>query len=47
MLKQLKNLYPDSDAMVDYLDFMGLSPGVALIEAGYRIRWHGLRIPVL
>ena len=46
MINHLKNLYPDSLAMVDYLEFMGFSPAEALIEAGYEVKWHGLRIEV-
>ena len=44
MIKHLRELYPDSIAMVDYLEFMGFSPAEALIEAGYEVKWHGLRI---
>ena len=44
MIKHLNELYPDSVAMVDYLDFMGFSPAEALIEAGYEVKWRGLRI---
>ncbi len=44
--KHLDELYPDSQAMVDYLDFMGLDPAVALELAGYSVRWRGLRIEV-
>ena len=46
MINHLRNLYPDSSAMVDYLEFMGFSPAEALIEAGYEVKWHGLRIEV-
>ena len=45
-INHLRNLYPDSLAMVDYLEFMGFSPAEALIEAGYEVKWHGLRIEV-
>jgi len=44
MIRHLNDLYPDSAAMVDYLDFMGFSPAEALTEAGYKVKWHGLRI---
>lgn len=44
MIRHLSELYPDSEAMVDYLDFMGFTPAEALIEAGYVVKWHGLRI---
>jgi predicted nuclease of restriction endonuclease-like RecB superfamily len=43
----LKKLYPDSVAMVDYIEFLGLDPLQILSEAGYRIKWSGLRIVVL
>ncbi|MHB8371685.1 MAG: DUF790 family protein [Thermoplasmataceae archaeon] len=46
ILKHLNDLFPDSEAMVDYLDFMGLSPAEALENAGYKIKWHGLKIEV-
>lgn len=46
MINHLRNLYPDSSSMVDYLEFMGFSPAEALIEAGYEVKWHGLRIEV-
>ena len=46
MVKHLSELYPDSMAMVDYLEFMGFSPAEALLEAGYEVKWHGLRIEV-
>ena len=42
----LDELYPDSQAMVDYLDFMGFEPATALELAGYSVRWKGLRIEV-
>lgn len=43
----LKLLYPDSQAMVDYLDFMGLPPAETLEDAGYKVKWKGLRIMVV
>ena len=44
--KHLDDLYPNSQAMVDYLDFMGLDPAVILEMAGYNVKWRGLRIEV-
>jgi hypothetical protein len=46
IIKHLENLYPDSGGMVEYLDFMGYNPEKALQEAGYTVRWKGLRIVV-
>ena len=45
--KHLKDLYPDSEAMTDYLEFMGLPVAQTLEKAGYKIRWKGLRILVV
>ena len=45
-MKHLENLYPDSQAMVDFLDFIGISPDQGLTAAGYTVRWKGLRIVV-
>jgi predicted nuclease of restriction endonuclease-like RecB superfamily len=42
----LENLYPDSQAMVDYIEFMGLDPSKTLEEAGFKVKWKGLRIIV-
>jgi hypothetical protein len=46
VIMHLKNLYPDSQAMVDYLDFMGFAPAETLERAGYRVTWKGLRLIV-
>lgn len=37
MISPLNSLYPDSQAMVDYLDFMGIPPKEALRGAGFRV----------
>ena len=42
----LKALYPDSQAMVDYLEFMGLPPAETLEKAGFKVKWQGFRINV-
>ncbi|MHB1440461.1 MAG: DUF790 family protein [Cuniculiplasma sp.] len=47
VIKHLSDLFPDSQAMVDYLDFMGFLPAETLEKLGYRVKWHGLRIEVL
>jgi predicted nuclease of restriction endonuclease-like RecB superfamily len=47
IIKHLSDLYPDSQAMVDYLDFMGFLPAETLEKIGYNIKWHGLRIEVI
>ena len=46
VVKHLNSLFPDSDAMVDYLDFMGFPPAETLEKAGFQLKWHGLRIEV-
>lgn len=46
VINHLKALYPDSEAMVNYLDFMGFSPVETLEQAGYRVTWKGLMIDV-
>ncbi len=46
ILQHLHSLYPDSQAMVDYLEFMGFDPSDALQKAGFTIKWKGLRIIV-
>ncbi len=46
VIKHLEDLYPDSSAMVDYLEFMGFDPSSVLTDLGYKIRWRGLRIEV-
>ena len=46
VVAHLKELYPDSQAMVDYLDFMGLPPAELLEQAGFSITWKGLRLIV-
>ncbi len=47
VIVHLKSLYPDSQAMVDYLDFMGFPPAETLESAGYRVIWKGLRLIVV
>jgi hypothetical protein len=42
----LQALYPDSEAMTDYLEFMGFPVEKTLEEAGFRTRWKGLRLIV-
>ena len=42
----LHALYPDSEAMTDYLEFMGFPVEKTLEEAGFRTRWKGLRLIV-
>ncbi len=46
MISHLSSLYPDSQAMVEYLDFMGISPEEGLLAAGFKVVWKGLRIVV-
>ena len=46
MISHLNSLYPDSQAMVEYLDFMGIPPEEGLRAAGFEIAWKGLRIVV-
>ncbi len=44
--KRLDELYPDSIAMMDYLESQGLIPLRVLPELGYKIKWKGLDIIV-
>ncbi|MEM0157684.1 MAG: DUF790 family protein [Thermoplasmataceae archaeon] len=44
--QHLHSLYPDSQAMVDYLEFMGFDPSEALQKAGFTIKWKGLHLTV-
>jgi predicted nuclease of restriction endonuclease-like RecB superfamily len=46
VIQHLHSLYPDSQAMVDYLEFMGFDPSEALQKAGFTIKWRGLRLTV-
>ena len=46
MIHHLESLYPESQEMVEYLDFMGFNPESALIEAGYKVKWKGLHMVV-
>ncbi|MCL5789108.1 MAG: DUF790 family protein [Candidatus Thermoplasmatota archaeon] len=46
MISHLNSLYPDDNAMVDYLDFMGIPPEEGLRAAGFKVSWKGLRIVV-
>lgn len=46
VISHLAALYPDSQAMLDYLDFMGMNPTDVLEKAGYKVIWKGLRIQV-
>lgn len=46
VLQHLHSLYPDSQAMVDYLEFMGFDPSEALQKAGFTIKWKGLHLTV-
>ena len=46
MISHLNSLYPDDLAMVEYLDFMGISPEEGLRAAGFKVGWKGLRIVV-
>ncbi len=46
IMTHLNSLYPDDQAMIDYLDFMGIPPDEGLREAGYNITWKGLRLIV-
>ena len=40
----LQALYPDSEDMIDYLEFMGFPVEKTLEEAGFKTRWKGLRL---
>lgn len=46
VVNHLRALYPDSAAMVDYLEFIGLPPEETLKDAGYKVVWKGLMIMV-
>jgi len=46
MISHLNSLYPDDQAMVEYLDFMGIPQEEGLRAAGFRVAWKGLRIVV-
>ncbi|MEM0129893.1 MAG: DUF790 family protein [Thermoplasmatales archaeon] len=46
VVSHLNSLYPDSQAMIDYLDFMGLQPEESLRKAGFKTEWKGLRLVV-
>ena len=46
MISHLRELYPDTQAMIDYLDFMGVSPAEGIEKAGFKVRWKGLRMTV-
>ncbi len=46
VMQHLHSLYPDSQAMVDYLEFMGFDPSEALQKAGFTVKWKGLRLTV-
>ncbi|MEM3318327.1 MAG: DUF790 family protein [Thermoplasmatales archaeon] len=46
IVSHLNSLYPDSQAMIDYLDFMGLQPEESLRKAGFKTEWKGLRLVV-
>ncbi len=46
MISHLNSLYPDDQAMVEYLDFMGVPPEEGLRAAGFKVAWKGLRIVV-
>jgi hypothetical protein len=46
MMSHLNSLYLDDQAMVEYLDFMGIPPEQGLRAAGFEIAWKGLRIVV-
>jgi len=43
IILHIQNLCPDTQAMLDYLDFMGLELVKILNEAGFNLRWKGLR----
>ena len=47
IVQHLNSLYPDSQAMVDYLEFMGFNPSEALQKAGFTIKWKGLHLTVV
>ncbi|MEM0135855.1 MAG: DUF790 family protein [Thermoplasmatales archaeon] len=46
MISHLNSLYPDDQAMVEYLDFMGVPPEQGLRAAGFKMTWKGLRLTV-
>ena len=46
VISHLNSLYPDDQAMVEYLDFMGISPDEGLREAGFDVTWKGLRLVI-
>lgn len=46
VISHLNSLYPDDQAMVEYLDFMGIPPDEGLRKAGFDITWKGLRLVV-
>ncbi|MGC9193522.1 MAG: DUF790 family protein, partial [Thermoplasmata archaeon] len=46
IIMHLENLYPDTEAMIDYLDFMGVDPVKMLEKAGFKVKWKGLRISI-
>ena len=46
MMSHLNSLYSDSQAMVEYLDFMGIPPEEGLHAAGFNVTWKDLRLVV-
>ncbi len=44
VIAHLNKLYPDTEAMIDYLEFMGLDIASTLTEAGFKVNWKGLRM---
>ena len=46
VISHLNALYPDGQAMIEYLEFMGLPPEESLRLAGFKTSWKGLRLVV-
>lgn len=44
--EKVGSLYPDSDAIITYIESQGLSPSRVLPLLGYRVKWDGLSVKV-
>ncbi len=43
-LSHLRKLFPDTDAMIDFLEFKGFPVIPSLQRAGFKVSWKGLRL---
>ncbi|MEM0127994.1 MAG: DUF790 family protein [Thermoplasmatales archaeon] len=46
IVSHLNALYPDGQAMIEYLEFMGMPPEESLKKAGFIVMWKGLKLVV-